>query len=51
MVEGVDVLGNGFRVDMDQDVHAADLGHVLTEQIHFLKLPAGIDMHQREWRG
>ena len=51
MVEGVDVLGDGLWIGMDQQLHAADLRHVLAEQVHLLELPARIHVKQGKGGG
>ena len=45
MIKGIDVLVDSIRVNVDQQVHAADLRHVIAEQVHLLEFPASIHMH------
>ena len=51
MVERVDPAGRGFGVLIDDQVHARFRRHPVTQLVHFLELPGGVDMQQRERRG
>lgn len=51
VVKRIDVLRDGFRVGMDEQLNATLARHVVAELVHLPELPAGIDVQQRKgWR-
>ncbi|MNT10810.1 hypothetical protein D3C72_1456610 [compost metagenome] len=48
MGEGVDVLGDAFRIDVGDQVQAHLGDHLVAELVHLLELPPGVDVHDRE---
>jgi len=48
----IDTGGQPVEIGMDKQLHAAFGNHPVAVNIHFLKLPAGIDMKERKrgWR-
>ena len=50
VIKWVNVLGYPFRIDMNKELHAGFLRHLLSEFIHGAKLPARIHMQKRKRR-
>ncbi|RMV96151.1 hypothetical protein ALP01_05381 [Pseudomonas caricapapayae] len=48
--KGVDALSHAIGIDVSDQIKAHFLDHLVTEAIHFLEFPAGIDVHDREWQ-
>ncbi|OWK25176.1 hypothetical protein AJ87_13560 [Rhizobium yanglingense] len=39
----MDCTGNRIRIYMDDQIHSARLGHIITKVVHFVKLPSRVD--------
>ncbi|MNQ56294.1 hypothetical protein D3C85_704140 [compost metagenome] len=48
MGEGVDALGDAFRIDVGDQVQAQLGDHLVAEAVHLLEFPLGVDVHHRE---
>ena len=51
MVKGIDVARNGLWIHMHNQAHAALFGDELAHEIHLLKFPARVHVHQWKRRG
>lgn len=51
VVEGIDLASKSIRVLINQQLHAAFLSHPVSHRVHFLELPSGVHMEQREGWG
>ena len=50
MGKGINSLRPAFFIDMHNEFKTQFLSNVIIPQfVHFLKLPGGVDMHERKW--
>ena len=50
MIEGIDVLGHTLGILVGNQLPAIFLRRLVAQLVHVAELPAGVDMHEREWR-
>ncbi|MEN9682098.1 MAG: hypothetical protein RLZZ627_1991, partial [Pseudomonadota bacterium] len=50
MGKGADALFDAFRIDVDDEVEAKFLSHLVAKGDHFAEFPGGIDVEEREGR-
>ncbi|GAC1044631.1 hypothetical protein thsrh120_46350 [Rhizobium sp. No.120] len=50
MVEWIDILFDGLRVNMNDELHSTFRADAVTELIHLMELPSRVHVKKRKWR-